>query len=112
MCITIPMGAVSGELVMMDTPHGRFAVTIPDGAGEGEPMLVPLPLPSSVAYTPRGSAAISKEVERERQLRTLMELGFHAQVTRTLTLSLSLTLTLTLTATLTLTLTSRAPSWS
>lgn len=77
--ITIPAGAAAGEQVMIDTPHGRFAVTVPVGVSEGEPMLVPLPLPTSLPSTPRDSAAISIEIERERQLRTLMELGFHAQ---------------------------------
>ena len=69
---------------MMDTPYGRFAVTIPQGVHECEPLLVPVPVAQAGGElseaeevgTPRGD----KARERERQLRTLMELGFHAQV--------------------------------
>eukprot|EP00966_Prymnesium_polylepis_P315302 7285262-Prymnesium_polylepis.1 len=87
----------------MDTPYGRFAVTIPPGAQECEPLLVPVPVLAPAVeshHAPHdgqqlggaglglaagdGTPRDAKEREMEQQLRTLMELGFHAQARRAL----------------------------
>mmetsp|Transcript_55576 Transcript_55576/g.92055 ORF Transcript_55576/g.92055 Transcript_55576/m.92055 type:complete len:639 (+) Transcript_55576:44-1960(+) len=76
-CITVP---AEGEQVVMDTPHGRFAVLVPSGVLPGNPLLVPLPATEALRAATSDATATARQAAREAQLKSLMELGFEAQV--------------------------------
>lgn len=70
-CITVP---TAGEEVLMDTPHGRFAVLVPSGVAPGNPLLVPVPATDALRNVPKDDT----EVARERQLDALLAHGYDA----------------------------------